>query len=131
MSSVIQRFHCTCVVTAHFTYISKHAFGFPINSRKQSLVSITPPLYLASFPGLPCFVLRFAFSIIHESGRAQKRALPLPCIILNANQRTKNGGGLGTRLLSSCNNLSTHSRSLFLYPSSSRSHLLFMLHVEG
>ena len=55
MSSVIQRFHCTCVVTAHFTYISKHAFGFPINSRKQSLVSITPPLYLASFPGLPCF----------------------------------------------------------------------------
>jgi len=32
-------------------------------------------------PGLPIF-----------------RALPLPCIILNANQRTKNGGGLGTRL---------------------------------
>ena len=26
------------------------------------------------------------------------RALPLPCIILNANRRTKNGGGLGTRL---------------------------------
>ena len=32
----------------------------------------------------PFFVLRFAFSI--------------PCIILNANWRTKNGGGLGTRL---------------------------------
>ena len=27
------------------------------------------------------------------------RALLLPCIILNANQRTKTGGGLGTRLL--------------------------------
>ena len=27
------------------------------------------------------------------------RALPLPCIILNANRRTKNGGGLGTRLV--------------------------------
>ena len=27
------------------------------------------------------------------------RALPLPCIILNANRRTKNGGGLGTRLI--------------------------------
>ena len=26
------------------------------------------------------------------------RALPLPCIILNENRRTKNGGGLGTRL---------------------------------
>ena len=25
-------------------------------------------------------------------------ALPLPCIILNANRRTKNRGGLGTRL---------------------------------
>ena len=28
------------------------------------------------------------------------RALPLPCIILNKNRRTKNGGGLGTRLAS-------------------------------
>ena len=27
------------------------------------------------------------------------RALPLPCIILNENRRTKNGGGLGTRLV--------------------------------
>ena len=26
------------------------------------------------------------------------RTLPLPCIILNENRRTKNGGGLGTRL---------------------------------
>ena len=25
-------------------------------------------------------------------------ALPLPCILLNKNRRTKNGGGLGTRL---------------------------------
>ena len=40
------------------------------------------PCILASFPGLPClffFVLRFAFSIIHGSGRA-----------------AKNGEGLGT-----------------------------------
>ena len=40
-------------------------------------------------------VLWFAFSIIHGSGRASKnifRTVPLPCIILNANQRTKNGG---------------------------------------
>ena len=34
---------------------------------------------------LPFFVLRFSY-------------LPLLCIILNANRRTKNGGGLGTRL---------------------------------
>ena len=27
------------------------------------------------------------------------RTLPLPCIILNENRRTQNGGGLGTRLL--------------------------------
>ena len=33
------------------------------------------------------------------------RALPLPCIILNENRRTKNGGGLGTRLGRVC----THS----------------------
>ena len=26
------------------------------------------------------------------------RALPISCIILNKNRRTKNGGGLGTRL---------------------------------
>ena len=35
----------------------------------------------------PFFVLRFLFSIIHR-------------IILNENRRTKNGGGLGTRLTS-------------------------------
>ena len=47
---------------------------------------------LALFPGLHgFFVLRFAFSIIHGGGRAL-------CIILNANRRTKNGVGLGTRL---------------------------------
>ena len=45
----------------------------------------------------PFFVLRFAFSVIHGSGRVRK-------IILNTNQRTKNGGGLGTRLISSYNN---------------------------
>ena len=42
----------------------------------------------------PIFVLRFAFSIIHGHGRARKAvftALPLSCIILNANQRTKTG----------------------------------------
>ena len=38
---------------------------------------------IASFPGLPRF----------------SRALPPPCIILNTNRRTKNGVGLGTRLL--------------------------------
>ena len=27
------------------------------------------------------------------------RTLPLPCIILNANRRTKNGGDLGMRLM--------------------------------
>ena len=38
---------------------------------------------VASFPGLPhFFVLRFALSIIHGSGKAL--CLPLLCIILNA-----------------------------------------------
>ena len=41
-------------------------------------------------------VLQFAFKY---NTRKRKSALPLPCIILNANRRTKNGGGLGTRLL--------------------------------
>ena len=39
----------------------------------------------------PFFVLRFAFSIIHGSGRARSRALPLPCIILNATEEQKTG----------------------------------------
>ena len=43
----------------------------------------------------PFFVLQFVFSIIHGS----HHALPLLCNILNANQRTKNRGGLGTRLV--------------------------------
>ena len=34
------------------------------------------PGSLASFPGLPVLVLRFAFSIIHGSGRARKRGRP-------------------------------------------------------
>ena len=42
--------------------------------RKPSLVPRPPPF----------FVLQFPVSII--------RALPFPCIILNANRRTKNGG---------------------------------------
>ena len=32
------------------------------------------------------------------------RTLPLPCIILNANRRTKNGGGLGMRLVITLSN---------------------------
>ena len=49
---------------------------------------------------LPFFVLQFVFSIIHGSGRHS--ALPRPCTILNANRRTKNRGGLGTRLYCVC-----------------------------
>ena len=60
---------------------------------------------------LCCFV---ALTIVHRSRRAGRpgfirvmndtrpspffAALPLPCITTNANQRTKNGVGLGTRL---------------------------------
>ena len=43
-------------------------------------------IFVASFPGLPRF--RSSVCIL-------ERALPLPCIVLNANE---NGGGLGTRL---------------------------------
>jgi len=49
---------------------------FIVEDMNHNLVPMPPPF----------FVLRFAF------------ALPLLCIILNANRRTKNGGGLGTRL---------------------------------
>ena len=55
------------------------------------------------FPGLTRFffvavvVLQFAFNIIHESRTAV--ALLLPCIILNTNRRTINGGGPATRLM--------------------------------
>ena len=43
-----------------------------------------------------CSSVFASFSIIH--GRGSGGAPPLPCIILNENRRTKNRGGLGTRL---------------------------------
>ena len=51
-------------------------------------------------PGLPHFLF---FGFRHSRDRCSQafpvfRALLLPCIILNENRRTKNGGGLGTRL---------------------------------
>lgn len=57
---------------------------------------------LALFPGLPVFfVIQFALKIIHRSGKSAWRktgkffaALLLPCIIVNANWRTKHGVGL-------------------------------------
>ena len=68
-------------------------------------------------PRPPPFFVRFAFSIIHGSGRAWKRALPLPCIILNANRRTKKKRGrpgnkassvMRTLLMSICLFLNLH-----------------------
>ena len=38
----------------------------------------------------------------HMSRYYKCSLVPRPCIILNENQRTKNGRGLGTRLLQSC-----------------------------
>jgi len=43
----------------------------------------------------PFFNLQCALTVIHGRGRA---AFPLLCIIVNTNQRTRNGAGLGTRL---------------------------------
>ena len=55
----------------------------------------TYQLFLASFPSpTPFFVLH---TIAVSRPSPFFAALLLLCIILNANQRTKNGGGLGTR----------------------------------
>ena len=59
---------------------------FAVGPLPLTSFSRPPHIHLMSLmwwmrPGLPCF-----------------HALPLPCIILNTNQRTKNRGGLGTRL---------------------------------
>ena len=63
--------------------------GWDLGMRLQGETSMLSSLV----PRPPTFfALWFAFSIIHRS------ALPLLCIILNTNRRTKNGGGLGTRL---------------------------------
>ena len=48
-------------------------------------MDLTPRIYLALFPGLPHFLF---FGLHSVNTRKQKSALPLPCIILNANQRT-------------------------------------------
>ena len=52
--------------------------------------------FVSLVPRPPPFNLPFAFTIIHESGRPVD--LPIPCIIVNANGRSQNGGGLGPRL---------------------------------
>ena len=51
---------------------------------------LPPYIHLASIWHHLCDRCSQAFSVFCT--------LPLPCIILNANRRTKNGGGLGTRL---------------------------------
>ena len=48
---------------------------------------------------LPHVHLEFTRRYSHDMCSQAFSALPLPCIILNTNQRTKNGGGLGMRLL--------------------------------
>ena len=61
---------------------------YAIKVRKSDTIK-----YVASFPGLPCFYLLFAFTVIHGSGRPVKIFvdLPIPCIIVNANRRSKRG----------------------------------------
>ena len=82
-----------------------NANGNTYHRYNNTLVALTTSsgTTIASFPGLPhFFVLWFAFSIIHGSRRAAKNfsaVLPFLCIILNTNQRTKNGGGLGIGLV--------------------------------
>ena len=51
--------------------------------------------YLALFPGLSCFYLSFAFTIIHTSGGPFLVDLPIPCIIVNAKGRSKTGEAWG------------------------------------
>jgi len=70
-----------------------------IPGQKFKAKMIRYSLLLASFPGLPCFFLfvcLFCSSVcIQYNTRTQKRksALLLPCIILNANRRTKKKRG--------------------------------------
>ena len=52
-------------------------------------VEIKMASYIASFPGLSRFYLPFAFTIIHRSEIFVN--LPIPCIIVNANGRSKRG----------------------------------------
>ena len=66
------------------------------------VISLSPRLFIGDTNGLgmrlhvlrpPSFFVRFAFSTIH--GSPFFTALPLPCIILNANRRTKKKMGEG------------------------------------
>ena len=63
--------------------IIQEKIGEYYKTTSTSLVPRPPPL----------FILQFIFSIIHGSGRTANfsLALPFPCIILNANRRTKTG----------------------------------------
>ena len=51
--------------------------------------------HVASFPGLPCLLFWFAFSVIHRSRR-------LAAILKTNSRAKKSGGGLGTRLHHMC-----------------------------
>ena len=59
----------------------------PLRHFRIHLASTSRPPYVTHVMAFPIF-----------------RALPLPCIILNANRRTKNGGGLGMRLVITLSN---------------------------
>ena len=58
-------------------------------------------MYIALVPGLPRFDLPFAFTIIHKIGRSMEIKTPVfrSRVLLSTQTESKNGGGLGTRLI--------------------------------
>ena len=59
--------------------------GRQFQCSKDSLYSV------ALFPGLPCFSSSVFVQYNTRKRKSATRALPLPCIILNENRRTKTG----------------------------------------
>ena len=88
----------TCKISAQVSssYNSWQIFDSP-SPHEPHLGELHSVAYLSSFPGLPCFCS--LASVKHGNrGVVKNNALLLPCITLNTKLRTKNGGGLGTRL---------------------------------
>ena len=78
------------------TDITKHIQGV---SQPSTSLNPSPPTPSPNTPEhRPCGDVWSEGSKAHLDCGAFFYSLPLPCIILNANRRTKNRGGLGTRL---------------------------------
>ena len=103
MAAVLLKIHWKISQLPVSTFSVSTEKGLDLSSLIDVAGIISPYLWLALFPGLPHFLFFglcsvYMYTCNTRKQKGAKTALLLLCIILNANRRTKNGWGLGTRL---------------------------------